>query len=104
MVVERGAADGEPNLPLADELEAVNVDVDASADAETTPLGAVHTRAEFDEVVIWGHESGTDATSDPYVRAVEEWLAVADQVCSRLFSFLLFVTRKARFVLRIGTY
>jgi hypothetical protein len=36
--------------------------------------------AEFDEMVVWGHESVADASSDPYVRSMEEWLQVADQV------------------------
>jgi hypothetical protein len=36
--------------------------------------------AEFDEMVVWGHESVADASSDPYVRSMEEWLQVANQV------------------------
>lgn len=49
-------------------------------DAEPQPeLGAMDVKAEFDEIVIWGHESTADS-SDPYVRSIEEWLAVAEQV------------------------
>jgi ribonuclease H2 subunit C len=38
---------------------------------------SMRVRAEFDEVVVWGHEALADAASDPYVRSVEEWLQVS---------------------------
>lgn len=33
-------------------------------------------------MIVWGHEALADATGDPYIRSVEEWLQVADQVRS----------------------
>lgn len=60
-----------------DEPEVV-VDVDIE---DEIPLGALEMKAEFDEMMIWGHESVADAASDPYVRGVEEWIKVAEQVC-----------------------
>lgn len=45
------------------------------------PLGVLETQAEFDEMMIWGHESIADAASDPYIRGVEEWTMMAEQVC-----------------------
>ncbi|KAF6825470.1 ribonuclease H1/H2 small subunit [Colletotrichum plurivorum] len=51
-------------------------------DAEPQPeLGAMDVKAEFDEIVIWGHEATADS-SDPYVRSIEEWLTVAEQIHS----------------------
>lgn len=44
------------------------------------PLGALETRAEFDEMLVWGHESIAEASSDPYVRGVDEWIQLAEQV------------------------
>lgn len=45
------------------------------------PLGALEARAEFKEMVIWGHESVAEASADPYVRGVDEWVKLAGQVC-----------------------
>ncbi|KAH7322955.1 ribonuclease H2, subunit C [Stachybotrys elegans] len=38
--------------------------------------------AEFDEITLWGHEVLVDVEEDPYVRGLEEWLQVADQIHS----------------------
>lgn len=64
-----------PQAPRPDEPEVVDLDAE-----EEMPLGALEAKAEFDEVVIWGHESVADASSDPYARGFEEWIAVAEQV------------------------
>ncbi|KAK2001654.1 ribonuclease H1/H2 small subunit [Colletotrichum falcatum] len=45
-------------------------------------LGTMEVKAEFDEMVIWGHESSAEAASDPYVRSIEEWLTVAESIHS----------------------
>ncbi|WYZ45094.1 hypothetical protein EsH8_VIII_000410 [Colletotrichum jinshuiense] len=45
-------------------------------------LGTMEVKADFDEMVIWGHESSADAATDPYVRSIEEWLTVAEQIHS----------------------
>ncbi|RFU73986.1 ribonuclease h2 subunit c [Trichoderma arundinaceum] len=42
------------------------------------PLGTMHTVTEFDKMVVWSHDTVADASSDPYLRGVEEWLQVAD--------------------------
>ena len=39
----------------------------------------LETKAEFEQMVVWGHESTADPSSDPYVR-MEEWLTIANQV------------------------
>jgi hypothetical protein len=43
-------------------------------------VGILEEQAEFDEVVVWGHEALPDENTDPYVRGVEEWIAFAEQV------------------------
>jgi ribonuclease H2 subunit C len=47
-----------------------------------TPQGSLQVQAEFDEMLVWGHESTVDASADPYLRGAEEWLALAEKVCS----------------------
>lgn len=37
--------------------------------------------ADFDEFVIWGHVALPDETTDPYLRALEEYTAFAEVVC-----------------------
>lgn len=54
------------------------VEVDMSA-PET---GTMEVTAEFDDVVVWGHEAVVDAAADPYVRGMEEWFSIADKVSS----------------------
>ena len=79
VVVEKQAP-----TPAAEE-EVINVDQDEAE--EHVPLGSLEAKAEFDELVVWGHESVADAASDPYVR-IEEWTALAEQV-SILFKMIV---------------
>lgn len=65
----------EPQTTRPDEPEVVDLDAE-----DEIPLGALDTKAEFDEMVIWGHESMADTSSDPYVRGIEEWMNVAKKV------------------------
>ncbi|KAJ6443132.1 ribonuclease H2 non-catalytic subunit [Purpureocillium lavendulum] len=55
---------------------------DADADIDTTERGAMHVTAQFDEVTVWFHQAAADSASDPYIRSIEEWLHVADQIHS----------------------
>ncbi|KAK2034541.1 ribonuclease H1/H2 small subunit [Colletotrichum zoysiae] len=52
------------------------------AQGDLVELGTMDVKAEFDEMVIWGHESSAEAASDPYVRSIEEWLTVAQSIHS----------------------
>ncbi|KAL1837252.1 hypothetical protein VTK73DRAFT_4754 [Phialemonium thermophilum] len=57
--------------------------VDLEQDDETPcATDTVEAKAAFDEVVVWGHETTADASSDAYVRGLEEWLALAEQMHS----------------------
>jgi ribonuclease H2 subunit C len=52
------------------------------ADEAEEPLevGVIAEQSQFDELMIWGHEVVPDETADPYIRAVEEWISLAEQV------------------------
>lgn len=82
VVVERKNDEAPP-------AEAV-VDVE---DGDDTPerVGSMQVTAEFDEMVVWEHENMNDSTGDPYIRGMEEWLQVADQVRSGLLKYAAFV-------------
>lgn len=43
-------------------------------------VGTMRATGEFDEMVIWSHESMASAAADPYVRSVEEWLQVSGKI------------------------
>ncbi|KAL2266877.1 hypothetical protein VTJ83DRAFT_4154 [Remersonia thermophila] len=49
---------------------------------------SLQVQAEFDEMLIWGHDVAVDSAdagggvADPYMRAVGEWLAVAERIHS----------------------
>ncbi len=52
-------------------------------DQEDGPeMASLEAKAEFDEVIVWGHEATADAGADPYVRSIEEWVDLAEQIHS----------------------
>lgn len=57
------------------QVEVVDLEADEEDEAEK-----MQTVREFDEVVVWGHETIADTEDDPYVRSIEEWLQLSDQV------------------------
>ncbi|KPM40072.1 hypothetical protein AK830_g6493 [Neonectria ditissima] len=65
--------------------EAPPADVTQQPDHDDDPpemVGSMQVTAEFDEMVVWEHEALADAAGDPYIRGMEEWLQVADQIHS----------------------
>ncbi|KAF5551002.1 ribonuclease H2 subunit C [Fusarium phyllophilum] len=66
------------------DLKSANEDVaeDLDADQEPEQIGSMKITAEFDEMVVWGHETVAGASADPYVRSMEEWLQMADRIHS----------------------
>lgn len=44
--------------------------------------GKLDVQAEFDEVLVWGHEAavGTDGADGGYVRGMEEWIGLAGAI------------------------
>ena len=55
---------------------------DVEAEPEE-PVKILEKQNTFDEFMVWGHES-IPAADDPYVKGVEEWLKLAEAVCSLL--------------------
>lgn len=81
MVVEKKEPP-EPATRAREEPEIIDVD----AEDEDVPLGLLETKAEFEELVIWGHESIADASADPYVRCMDEWMSLSGKVGLQDFS------------------
>lgn len=77
VVVEKS----EPRSATTTEPEPDVVDLVQEDGEGQVPLGGLETKAEFEELVVWGHEAMADAASDPYVR-IEEWTRLAEQVDS----------------------
>lgn len=65
------AAEEPPRRP--EEVEVVDLEPEM-------PVATLQAQAAFDELVVWRHEAAVDAAADPYLRGVEEWLALADKV------------------------
>lgn len=59
---------------------AEEVAIENDSAEQSSELGTLRVTANFDEMVVWGHEAVADAAGDPYVRSIEEWLQVADKV------------------------
>ncbi|POR33585.1 Uncharacterized protein TPAR_06217 [Tolypocladium paradoxum] len=51
-------------------------------DEDAVETGAMQITASFDNMVVWSHEAVADSASDPYIRSIEEWLQVAEQIHS----------------------
>lgn len=77
-----------PEVPTAEELRALE-EGDMNGDDEEMLGGGrdeevevkmLEQQAEFDEMIIWGHEAPPDGAEDVYVRGVEEWVAFAEAV------------------------
>lgn len=56
------------------------VEDDGEAEEEAD-VKVMEEQSEFDHVILWGHEALPDEVADPYVRGMEEWIALAEQVC-----------------------
>lgn len=76
MIVEKKEA-SKPEARRFDQPEEV---IDLETEEDDVPLGALEAQAEFDELVIWGHETMAEAGSDPYARGVDEWMQLSAQV------------------------
>jgi hypothetical protein len=44
-------------------------------------VGVMLEQCCFDEFIVWGHEVLPDEKEDPYIRAVEEWISLAEAAC-----------------------
>jgi hypothetical protein len=58
----------------------VSHDSDNEENEPTLEVGIMKERAEFEELVVWGHESLPDDSADTYVRGMEEWIVFSELV------------------------
>ncbi|KAI3328139.1 ribonuclease H2, subunit C [Ustulina deusta] len=80
VVVEK--TDAKPHT-LSTEQEPIDEDVEVIENPEEQlQVGTMRGKAEFDELMIWGHESTGDSSADPYVRGMEEWISFAEEIHS----------------------
>jgi hypothetical protein len=58
--------------------------MDRDAEVEELPesieVANLSSKAQFDDLIVWGHESTADSTTDPYLRSIEEWISYSEQV------------------------
>ncbi|UNI20406.1 hypothetical protein JDV02_006496 [Purpureocillium takamizusanense] len=52
------------------------------ADADAAEEGVMRVTAHFDEIAVWSHDVAADSAFDPYIRSIEEWLHVSEQIHS----------------------
>ncbi|KAH6676597.1 putative ribonuclease H2 subunit C [Halenospora varia] len=64
-------------LPKGSQSSPAEEDKDAEHEADVKVL---EEQAEFNGIMVWGHEVVPDETADPYVRGMEEWLSFAEQI------------------------
>ncbi|PMD19106.1 ribonuclease H1 small subunit [Hyaloscypha hepaticicola] len=49
---------------------------------EEADVKIMEEQSEFDYIMLWGHEALPDEIADPYVRGIEEWISLAEQINS----------------------
>ncbi|KFA62733.1 hypothetical protein S40285_05022 [Stachybotrys chlorohalonatus IBT 40285] len=74
VVAERQSIKPPPTLPGMEPKEG---EAQKSEDSEV-----MNVKAEFDGIVVYGHEMLVDTDEDPYVRGIDEWLQLASQIHS----------------------
>ncbi|KAK3358584.1 ribonuclease H2 non-catalytic subunit-domain-containing protein [Lasiosphaeria ovina] len=79
VAVARDGLQKEATEPDVDDMER---DDGLAAAAGKTKTSSLFVQSEFDDMVVWSHEATVDGAADPYVRGVEEWLTLADQIHS----------------------
>lgn len=60
--------------------KAFRVDDNSESDDQVAETEA-RKMAGFDEIMIWEHGQMPDASSDPYMKGMQEWIAFAQTVC-----------------------
>ncbi|KAI0177961.1 ribonuclease H2, subunit C [Pestalotiopsis sp. NC0098] len=76
-VAEKGETKRE--MPASDAIDNTSELEELPEPMEIAPLSS---KAQFDDLVIWGHESSADSATDPYLRSMEEWISFSEQIHS----------------------
>jgi hypothetical protein len=59
------------------------IDEDEDEEEVADDIVVEEESAEFDEIMVWGHESLPDAEDDPYIKGIQEWIQLAEKVFAR---------------------
>ena len=53
---------------------------DQAGSLDDAQEGKLHVTGEFQDIMVWGHESVADPSSDQHIRGMEEWMVVSKKV------------------------
>lgn len=81
--------DGERQSEGSEVVDSEDMDEEEVREA-TTEVSLLEEVAQFDEVVVWGHDALPNELEDPYARGLREWIAFA-RVVSRTVQLPFFV-------------
>ncbi|KAK0701636.1 ribonuclease H2 non-catalytic subunit-domain-containing protein [Lasiosphaeria miniovina] len=76
------ARDGVQKEATESDVDDMERDDGLTATPGKTKTSSLLVQAEFDDMVVWSHEANVDGAADPYVKGVEEWLTLVDQIHS----------------------
>lgn len=62
------------------ETEAEKSEDDPAGSHDDSQEGKLQVTGEFQDILVWGHESVADPSSDHHIRAMEEWMDVSKKV------------------------
>jgi hypothetical protein len=79
MVAKSSPPTGEDDERQTGRPQVVDVDADSDA-ADGATFGAIEAMGAFDEVLIWDQTAVGDASTDLYLRGMDEWITVAERV------------------------
>lgn len=91
-IAEKG--DTKREMPREEEMDQ---DADLQELPDALEIAPLQSKAQFDDFVVWGHESLADANADPYVRGIEEWVAFSEQVSVREQSPMVILWQNPRY-------
>lgn len=60
--------------------EAEKLEDDQAESLDDTQEGKLQVTGEFQDIMVWGHESVADPSSDHHIRGMEEWMEVSKKV------------------------
>jgi len=53
---------------------------DDDGEDEEPEVGVMEEIADFEEIMVWGHEVLPDEKEDPYIKGLEEWIEWAEKI------------------------
>lgn len=72
-----GASTGESGLQAH-----ADADSEENNDEDAIEENVLEEKANFENIMVWAHETAPEAATDPYLRGIEEWIGFAGAVGS----------------------